>query len=330
MSLVDRRIGLLFARSWSCSRLAFARALYLGTVKGGNLARAANIQQTATEVVPPRRGSILDRRGIELAVSEPASDVSVTPYLVKTPERTAERLAPLLGAPESDILDRGHPRATRASSTSGVSCPPPRPTRSASSRSPGSPSRRPSARVPAPLAGLAGARRRRHRQQGPLRHRARAQPAAHREARRPPLRPRRARPGPRGPRRQPGEARPRRHADPRRPDPGPRRGDPARRRREVRPKGASAVVLDPRTNEVLAMANWPQVDANGPGDAPETAQRNLATTSPTSPARPSRRSRSPARSRTTRSRPTSSSTCRRRSRSPTGSSASRTTAGRRR
>ena len=43
------------------------------------------------------------------------------------------------------------------------------------------------------------------------------------------------------------------------------------------PKHASAVVLDPRTNAVLAMANWPQVDANRPQDAPLEAQRNLAT-----------------------------------------------------
>jgi len=43
------------------------------------------------------------------------------------------------------------------------------------------------------------------------------------------------------------------------------------------PRGASAVVLDPRTNEVLAMANWPQVDANDPGASPTSAQRNLAT-----------------------------------------------------
>jgi cell division protein FtsI (penicillin-binding protein 3) len=44
-----------------------------------------------------------------------------------------------------------------------------------------------------------------------------------------------------------------------------------------RPKHASAVVLDPRTNAVLAIANWPQVDANRPQDAPAAAQKNLAT-----------------------------------------------------
>jgi cell division protein FtsI/penicillin-binding protein 2 len=42
------------------------------------------------------------------------------------------------------------------------------------------------------------------------------------------------------------------------------------------PRGATAVVMDPRTSEVLAMANWPRVDANEPDEAPEWARRNLA------------------------------------------------------
>ena len=35
-----------------------------------------------------------------------------------------------------------------------------------------------------------------------------------------------------------------------------------------RPKGATALVLDPRTGAVLALANWPRVDANDPGGSP--------------------------------------------------------------
>ena len=103
MRPVDRRIGLLFAVFLGLLAFAFARALYLGTIKGGNLAQAANQQQVANEVVPPARGAILDRRGEELAVSEPASDVSVTPYLVKDPVKAAERLAPLLGRPVPEL-----------------------------------------------------------------------------------------------------------------------------------------------------------------------------------------------------------------------------------
>jgi cell division protein FtsI/penicillin-binding protein 2 len=43
-----------------------------------------------------------------------------------------------------------------------------------------------------------------------------------------------------------------------------------------RPKGATAVVMDPRSGEILALANWPQIDANRPSDAPGYANQNRA------------------------------------------------------
>jgi cell division protein FtsI/penicillin-binding protein 2 len=43
-----------------------------------------------------------------------------------------------------------------------------------------------------------------------------------------------------------------------------------------RPKGATAVVMDPRSGEILALANWPRVDANDLGGAPEYAAQNRA------------------------------------------------------
>ena len=42
------------------------------------------------------------------------------------------------------------------------------------------------------------------------------------------------------------------------------------------PRGATAVVMDPRTGAVLAMANWPRVDANDVGGAPAYARQNRA------------------------------------------------------
>jgi len=35
-----------------------------------------------------------------------------------------------------------------------------------------------------------------------------------------------------------------------------------------RPKGATAIVMNPRNGAILALANWPRVDANDPGSAP--------------------------------------------------------------
>jgi len=48
--------------------------------------------------------------------------------------------------------------------------------------------------------------------------------------------------------------------------------------RKHRPKSASAVLLDPASGEVLALANRPTVDANRFGNAPTAAQRNRAVT----------------------------------------------------
>ena len=104
MALLERRIGLLFAAFLVLLLLAAGRALFLGTVKGSSLASAAASQQVSSLELPARRGTIVDRHGFELAVSEPADDVSATPYLVKDPVKTAAKLAPLLGVDEDTLV----------------------------------------------------------------------------------------------------------------------------------------------------------------------------------------------------------------------------------
>ena len=42
------------------------------------------------------------------------------------------------------------------------------------------------------------------------------------------------------------------------------------------PRGATAIVMDPRDGALLALANWPRVDANKPGNAPDYARQNRA------------------------------------------------------
>jgi cell division protein FtsI/penicillin-binding protein 2 len=46
---------------------------------------------------------------------------------------------------------------------------------------------------------------------------------------------------------------------------------------EWRPRAATALVMDPNSGAILALANWPQVNANDPAGAPEYAQVNRAT-----------------------------------------------------
>ena len=104
MALIQRRIGLLFAVFLGLLLVAGLRATWLGTIKGGTLAKAAVTQQASEQHVPARRGTVVDRKGVELAVTEPADDVSATPYLVKDPASVARKIAPLLGQPEDDVL----------------------------------------------------------------------------------------------------------------------------------------------------------------------------------------------------------------------------------
>ena len=103
MALLERRIGLLFACFLGLLVLAAGRALWLGTIKGSSLASAAASQQVTSTPLPARRGTIVDRRGVELAVSEPADDISATPYLIKDPVRVAGRLAPILRRPADEV-----------------------------------------------------------------------------------------------------------------------------------------------------------------------------------------------------------------------------------
>jgi cell division protein FtsI (penicillin-binding protein 3) len=102
--LIERRIGLLFATFLALLALGAGKAAWLGVVKAGTLERAAVTQQEANVSVPARRGTITDANGIELAVSEPAMDVAATPYLIEDATKAARELAPILGRPEDELL----------------------------------------------------------------------------------------------------------------------------------------------------------------------------------------------------------------------------------
>ena len=105
MSLLERRIGLLFALFVLAFVIIIGRAAYLQGVQGGALSADAQSQQVETVDVPGSRGEILDRNGAKLAVSEDAATIFATPYQVKDPERTADKLATALRGDRDEILD---------------------------------------------------------------------------------------------------------------------------------------------------------------------------------------------------------------------------------
>jgi cell division protein FtsI/penicillin-binding protein 2 len=101
---VDRRIGTLFAAFLVLLLLAGVRSVWLGTVDGKDLKSRAVAQQVEDVPVPARRGTITDRNGVELAVSENSVTVFANPRLVKDPGGTASHLAPFVNRPYQYLL----------------------------------------------------------------------------------------------------------------------------------------------------------------------------------------------------------------------------------
>jgi cell division protein FtsI/penicillin-binding protein 2 len=116
--MIDRRIGLLFVIFIALLGIGLTRAAYLGAVRSGSLQRAATTQQVTKVTIPAPRGTITDRNGRDLAISEAAADIAADPYLIKDPEGVARQFAPLLGKPEEKVLASLSP----ASSTWPTSC----------------------------------------------------------------------------------------------------------------------------------------------------------------------------------------------------------------
>jgi cell division protein FtsI (penicillin-binding protein 3) len=106
VALLERRIGALFAVFLVLLLLAIARSAWLGTVDGKELKSRAVAQQVEDVKVAARRGTITDRNGVELAVSEDSITVYADPRVVKDPGGTASQLAPFLGRSYQDLLTR--------------------------------------------------------------------------------------------------------------------------------------------------------------------------------------------------------------------------------
>jgi cell division protein FtsI (penicillin-binding protein 3) len=104
--LIERRIGLLFAVFLLLLGVAALRATWLGTAGSGSLAERAVSQQVEELTTGARRGTIRDRHGVELAVSEDAVTVFAHPFLIDDPAKVAARLAPLIGRTERDLLEK--------------------------------------------------------------------------------------------------------------------------------------------------------------------------------------------------------------------------------
>jgi cell division protein FtsI (penicillin-binding protein 3) len=103
---IDRRLGLLFCGFLLIFSFGIARAFWLQGVRGGALRAEAHSQQVTPVTIPGQRGRVLDRSGRVLASSEDAADVIATPYQVENVGQTALRLHDILGEPTTDLISK--------------------------------------------------------------------------------------------------------------------------------------------------------------------------------------------------------------------------------
>lgn len=276
MDVLNRRIGLLFSTFLILLLLAVGRAAWLGTVKADEFKQRALSQQVEDLTLPARRGTITDRHGTELAISEDAVTVFANPFLIDDAPQVAAKLAPLIEVPATELLEKIADRsrgfvylrrkldATRGAKVEALEI--------EGIDTVVEPKRRyPQGHLAAQLLGTVGTdntglagieqslENRLHGRDGKRR--------VVRDALGDPVS----------------------IVDVKRAEPGEDVRltiDAALQERveavmaEVgetfRPRGATAVVTDPRSGAILALANWPRVDANDIGGAPDWARQNRA------------------------------------------------------
>jgi cell division protein FtsI (penicillin-binding protein 3) len=104
--LVDCRIGFLFGVFLLALFAIGARAWWLDTVKAGPLRSRALSQQTEDLTVSAKRGTIYDRRGTALALSEDSATIYADPLLIQNPGAVAAKLAPVIHMPANELLGK--------------------------------------------------------------------------------------------------------------------------------------------------------------------------------------------------------------------------------
>ncbi len=109
-----RRRTLIVAAFIACAFLALlGRLAYLQVVKHEEYSRLAESQHAKTIPLKPKRGSILDRTGQVLAISSKAESLFALTSRVEDADRLAARLAPILREPPRELARRLDPASRR-------------------------------------------------------------------------------------------------------------------------------------------------------------------------------------------------------------------------
>ena len=105
IGMKKRLLVFLFLSTIGCLIL-FARVIYIQVVLGEELQKQAYEQQTRDRLIAPKRGSILDRNGVGIAMTKTVNTISVIPAQIKQPEQTAKYLAEILELEYDTVLEK--------------------------------------------------------------------------------------------------------------------------------------------------------------------------------------------------------------------------------
>jgi cell division protein FtsI (penicillin-binding protein 3) len=99
----NRRIRLLLALFVLVFAATLARAVWLQGVRAQSLGRMARSQHRMTVTIPAGRGTIYDHTGVQLAIGEQTTTVYADPRQVRNPRAVAVAAAELLGVNANDL-----------------------------------------------------------------------------------------------------------------------------------------------------------------------------------------------------------------------------------
>lgn len=103
---IKRRILFFLLMCTLASLVLIVRVAYIQIFEGEKLQELAYEQQTRDRLISPKRGSILDRNGVGIAVTESVTAVSVIHAQVKDPEGVAKYLSEKLELDYEEVLKK--------------------------------------------------------------------------------------------------------------------------------------------------------------------------------------------------------------------------------
>jgi cell division protein FtsI/penicillin-binding protein 2 len=104
MKLANRRIRLVLAVFAFAFVAMFLRAAWLQAVRAGSYGRLAAGQHRRTIVDPAGRGTIFDRTGVQLAIGRQATTVYANPRQIRDPEKATAVISRALKLDPEDVL----------------------------------------------------------------------------------------------------------------------------------------------------------------------------------------------------------------------------------